>query len=69
MDQRDFIALKAKVRMANAYLEQAVKIRGKIDLYDILKVVTPAMRDKVEIVSLEQSNQDGLGIVRIREAV
>ena len=69
MDQRDFIALKAKVKTANLYLEQAAKYRGKVDLYDILKVVTPAMREKVEIVSLEQANEDGLGIVRIREAV
>ena len=69
MDHNEFVALRAKVKVANNYLEQAAKFRGKIDLYDILKVVTPKMRENVTIVSPEEAAIDGLGIVRIKEAV
>lgn len=67
MDHNEYIGLKAKVRMANLYLEQVIKHRGKFDAYDIRKVVTGSMRPKVEIVSVDVANEDGLGYVRIRE--
>ena len=69
MEQHDYNALRAKVRVANDYIEQVLKHRGKYDLYDILKVVTPSMRPKVEIVTPEQASADGLGIVRIRQEI
>jgi len=69
MDHNDYIGLKAKVRMANMYLEQVLKHRGKFDFYDIHKVVTWAMLPHVEIVGVEQASIDGLGYVRIREEV
>ena len=65
----EYIGLKAKVRMANLYLEQVLKHRGKIDSYDIHKVVTWSMLPHVEIVGIEVANMDGLGYVRIREEV
>lgn len=40
MDHSEYIGLKAKVRMANLYLEQVLKHRGKFDSYDVHKVVT-----------------------------
>lgn len=69
MSEHDMIGLRAKVRVANSYLEQVLKYRGKFDMYDVLKVVTPNMRGLVEIVGLDQAQTDGLGIVRIREGV
>ena len=42
---------------------------GKIDSYDIHKVVTWSMLPHVEIVGIEVANMDGLGYVRIREEV
>ena len=69
MDHRDYIGLKAKVKMANSYLEQVLKHRGKVDSYDVYKVVTWSMRPFVEVVTLEQANSDGLGFVRIREGI
>lgn len=69
MDHFDYVALKAKVKMANGYLDQVLKHRGKVDTYDVLKVVTSSMRPFVEIVDTEQAGRDGLGIVRIRKAV
>lgn len=69
MDHNAYIALKAKVSMANRYLDQVLKHRGKFDSYDIHKVVTWNMLPYVEIVGVEQANLDGLGYVRIREEV
>lgn len=69
MDHNEYIGLKAKVRMANLYLEQVLKHRGKIDSYDIHKVVSWAMLPHVEIVGVEQAAMDGMGYVRIREGV
>lgn len=66
MEDREFLALRAKVRMANDYLEQVLRYRGKIDAYDVMKVVTRKMREAVEIATVEQARLDGLGIVRIR---
>jgi hypothetical protein len=68
MDHNDFIALREKVVLANGYLEQVMKHR-KIDNYDIRKVVKEGMREFVEVVTMEQAQIDGLGIVRIKEAV
>lgn len=68
MDHNDFIALRGKVALANGYLEQVMRHR-KIDNYDIRKVVTTKMREFVEVVSMEQAQMDGLGIVRLKEAV
>ena len=67
MDHRTYVGLQAKVRMANAYLEQVLKHRGKFDFYDIRKVVTESMLDHVEIVGVEQASMDGMGYVRLRE--
>lgn len=69
MDHNEYIGLKAKVNVANRYLEQVLSVRGKIDSYDIYKVVTPRMRGLVEIVSPDQAAIDGLGFIRIKEAV
>ncbi len=69
MDHNEYIGLKAKVRMANLYLEQVLKHRGKIDSYDIHKVVTWSMISHVEIVGVDVATMDGLGYVRIREEV
>ena len=69
MDHNEYIGLKAKVRMANLYLEQVLKHRGKIDSYDIHKVVTWSMIPHVEIVGVDVTAMDGLGYVRIREEV
>lgn len=69
MDHFEYVGLQAKIRVANNYLEQVLTHRGKVDSYDICKVVSSAMRDKVEIVSAETAKLDGLGIVRMREAV
>ncbi len=69
MDHNEYIGLKAKVRMANLYLEQVLKNRGKFDSYDIHKVVTWSMQQYVEVVDIEQASMDGLGYVRIREEV
>lgn len=69
MNHNEYIGLKAKVRMANLYLEQVLKHRGKFDSYDIHKVVTWKMLPHVEIVDVEQAAMDGLGYVRIREEV
>jgi hypothetical protein len=68
MDRNAFMALRAKIALANGYLEQVMKHR-KIDNYDIRKVVTQKMREFVEVVSMEQAQMDGLGIVRLKEAV
>jgi hypothetical protein len=68
MDRNDFAALRGKVALANGYLEQVMRHR-KIDNYDIRKVVTQKMRQFVEVVSMEQAQMDGLGIVRLKEAV
>ena len=68
MDHNDFIALRGKVALANGYLEQVMRHR-KIDNYDIRKVVTTRMREFVEVVTMEQAQMDGLGIVRLKEAV
>ncbi len=68
MNHNDFVALRAKVALANGYLEQVMKHR-KIDNYDIRKVVKEGMREFVEIVSMEQAQMDGFGIVRIKEAI
>ena len=69
MDTMEYIGLKAKVRVANNYLEQVLRHRGKFDSYDIHKVVTWRMMPHVEVVSVEQAAMDGLGFVRIREGV
>lgn len=69
MDHMEYIGLKAKVRMANMYLEQVLKHRGKFDSYDIHKVVTRSMLPNVEVVGMDVANLDGLGYVRIREGV
>lgn len=68
MDHNDFNALRGKVALANGYLEQVMRHR-KIDNYDIRKVVTKKMREFVEVVTMEQAQMDGLGIVRLKEAV
>ena len=68
MDHNDFVALRGKVALANGYLEQVMRHR-KIDNYDIRKVVTKKMREFVEVVTMEQAQMDGLGIVRLKEAV
>jgi hypothetical protein len=68
MDHNDFVALRGKVALANGYLEQVMRHR-KIDNYDIRKVVTTRMREFVEVVTMEQAQMDGLGIVRLKEAV
>lgn len=68
MSHNDFVALRAKVALANGYLDQVMKHR-KIDDYDIRKVVTKKMREFVDVVSMEQAQMDGLGIVRMKEAV
>lgn len=68
MDHNDFVALRGKVALANGYLEQVMRHR-KIDNYDIRKVVTQRMREFVEVVTMEQAQMDGLGIVRLKEAV
>lgn len=68
MDHNSFVALRAKVALANGYLEQVMRHR-KIDNYDIRKVVKEGIREFVEVVSMEQAQMDGLGIVRIKEAV
>lgn len=68
MNHNDFVALRAKVALANGYLDQVMKHR-KIDDYDIRKVVTKKMREFVDVVSMEQAQTDGLGIVRLKEAV
>lgn len=68
MDHNAFIALRGKVALANGYLEQVMKHR-KIDNYDIRKVVTQKMREFVEVVTMEQAQMDGLGIVRLKEAM
>lgn len=67
MDRNDFVALRGKVALANGYLEQVMRHR-KIDNYDIRKVVTTRMREFVEVVTMEQAQMDGLGIVRLKEA-
>lgn len=69
MDHNEYIGLKTKVRLANMYLDQVLKRRGKFDSYDIHKVVTWSMMPHVEIVGIEQAAMDGLGYVRIREEV
>ncbi len=69
MDTMEYIGLKAKVRVANNYLEQVLRHRGKFDSYDIHKVVTWRMMPHVEVVSVKQAAMDGLGFVRIREGV
>lgn len=68
MDHNEFVALRAKIALANGYLEQIMK-RRKIDNYDIRKVVTQKMLENVEIVPMEQAQIDGLGIVRMKVAV
>lgn len=68
MDHNEFVALRAKIALANGYLEQIMK-RRKIDNYDIRKVVTQKMLENVEIVPMEQAQMDGLGIVRMKVAV
>ena len=68
MDHNDFVALRGKVALANGYLEQVMRHR-KIDNYGIRKVVTQKMREFVEVVTMEQAQMDGLGIVRLKEAV
>ena len=68
MDHNDFVALRRKVALANEYLEQVMRHR-KIDNYDIRKVVTQKMREFVEVVTMEQAQMDGLGIVRLKEAI
>lgn len=67
MDHYEFVGLKAKIAMANKYLEQVLLHRGKVDSYDIYKVVSRAMREHVIIVPAEQAKLDGLGIVRMKE--
>lgn len=69
MDHMEFIGLKAKINCANRYLEQVLTQRGKVDSYDVYKVVTRAMREHVVIVPAEQAKLDGLGIVRMKEEV
>lgn len=69
MDHAEYIGLKSKVHMANLYLEQVLRHRGKFDSYDIHKVVTLSMIPHVEVVGMEQATMDGLGYVRIREEV
>ena len=69
MSERELIGLRAKVKVANAYLDQVLKYRGKVDTYDVFKVVTWNMRPYVEVVTAEQAQTDGLGIVRIKEGV
>lgn len=69
MDTFEYIGLKAKVKVANNYLESVLKYRGKVDGYDIRKVVTWSMLPLVDVVDVETALNDGLGIVRIREGV
>lgn len=61
--------LIAKVKVANDYLRDVMKYRGKIYSTDIYRVVTRAMRPFVEIVSMETAERDGTGMVRLRGAV
>ena len=74
MSDWELTALRAKVRVANIYLNQAFKSRGKVDRYDIIKVVTQSMRPNVEIANLAYINEFGKGrsdiqFVTIREVV
>lgn len=69
MDHNDFVALRAKVKIANNYLDQVMTHRGKIDTYDILKVLPSGMREHVTIVTPEIAKQDGLGYIRIKQTV
>ena len=66
MEDWEIAGLKAKVSCANGYLAQVLRHRGKIDAYDIMKVVTQKMRPFVEIVSAETAKHDGMGIIRIK---
>ena len=74
MSDWEFNALRAKIKVANFYLNQAFKSRGKVDNYDVYKVITPSMRNYVEIGDLTYINQFGKGrsdiqFVMIREVV
>ena len=66
MEDREMTILKAKISIANNYLDQVLQHRKKIDTYDIMKVVTSSMRPYVEIVSVDEARRDGTGIVRLR---
>lgn len=74
MSDWEFNALRAKVKVANVYLNNAFKSRGKVDNYDVYKVVTRSMRDKVVISDLTYINQFGKGksdiqFITVREVV
>ena len=69
MSEKDIMALKAKVDVANSYLEQVIQRRGKIDNYDVYKVVTRSMRPYVDIVTDRLEAEMMGGFVVLKEAV
>ena len=69
MTEKDISALKAKVAVANGYLEQVMKNRGKIDNYDVYKVVSRSMRPFVDVVTDKLSADMIGGYVTLKEAV
>ena len=75
MSEWELTALRAKIRVANNYLNQAFKSRGKVDLYDIHKVISRETRKLVDICDLNFINQYGktlktdIEFIKIREAV
>lgn len=69
MSETELIRLNAKIYVANCYIDKVAKIRGKVDAYDIHKVVTPMMRPYVTIATKEQVEEDGLPYIRIKEGV
>ena len=54
MRENEMIALRAKVKVANTYLNECLKIRGKINNSDIYRVVRPGMRDHVKMLTVPE---------------
>lgn len=67
-------ALEAKVKTINQYLNLLLRDRHKVDLTDILRILSVEMRSKVDIVkdheywSLERLRDGDVEFIRLRKA-
>ena len=66
MTDFEMVGLRAKVKVANAYLNNLHKDGIEIKSTDILRVVTRDMRKHVTILEPEVAITNGVDIVRIR---
>lgn len=60
------VALQAKVKCANAYLDRLKKNGQKIDIDTVLTMVTPGMMEHIYIIMPDVADQTGMDIIQIR---